>query len=66
MKDPATPALPSQNCQARNLTSYFSLNSDTWVYICDFILLIGLNAITDTNIITATRIILNLWTFLAG
>ena len=63
MKAPAPPALPSQNCRARNLTSYFSLNSDTWIYICDIILFLGLNAITDTYIITTTRIILNLWTF---
>ena len=54
--------LPSQSCRAKNLISYFSLNSDTWIYICDIIVLVGLNAITDT----ATHIFLNLWTFLAG
>ena len=66
MKAPAAPALPSQNCWVRNLTLYFSLNGDTWIYICDVILLFGLNAITDTNIIITTRKVLNLWTFLAG
>ena len=60
MKAPAAPALPSQ------IISYSSLNSDIRIYICGIILLLGLNAIIDTNIITSTRIILNLWTFWAG
>ena len=46
MKAPAAPTLPSQNCRARNLISYFSLNNDTWIYICYVILLLELNAIT--------------------
>ena len=52
------PELPSQK-----FNFVFSLNRDTWIYICDVILLLGLNAITHTNNSTTTRIILNLWTF---
>ena len=29
--------LPRPRCQARKLISYFSLNSDTWIYICDVV-----------------------------
>ena len=45
MKAPATPALPSQKFNF----VYFSLNSDTRIYICDILLLLRLNAIYNRH-----------------
>ena len=42
MKAPAEPELPIQKFNFVDL--YFSLNSDTRIYICDILLLLGLNA----------------------